>query len=230
MNTRDWPFQIGTFIAGLIVFSILDRQLPDAIAIFGTRVPMARLFAVLATLDSARLRPRTQSEWAFHRIKVVAAFLCAFALVYPLRGELLAAAERLLARLVTLTGLSGVEQVVSYPLTSRGKFDVRATANGVELLFTIDTGADPVVLTPSAARRLGFDIERLDFYLVNETANGIMRAAPVVIPEFRLGTIVVHDLPAVVNGVDMSSSLLGMEFLRRLRSWHVEGDRITLTY
>jgi predicted aspartyl protease len=39
---------------------------------------------------------------------------------------------------------------------------------------------------------------------------------------------VVHDLPATVNEADMSNSLLGMEFLSRLKSWRVEGGRMTL--
>jgi aspartyl protease family protein len=36
------------------------------------------------------------------------------------------------------------------------------------------------------------------------------------------------EIPATVNRAPMPVSLLGMEFLRRLRSWRVEDGRLTL--
>ena len=39
---------------------------------------------------------------------------------------------------------------------------------------------------------------------------------------------IARDLQATVNGADMAHSLLGMDFLRRLRAWHVTDDRLTL--
>ena len=82
-----------------------------------------------------------------------------------------------------------------------------------------------------AARKLCLDPDRLlniRKVIEQDTAKGLYDGAVYIIA--RNGTIVVHDLPASVNEVNMSGSLLGMEFLRRLKSWHVEGDRITLTY
>jgi aspartyl protease family protein len=165
-----------------------------------------------------------------HHAAIWAALLCVVILAYSFRAEFMALAERFQSELMPLDGRADGERVMSYPLASGGQFDVRAVVDGVDLVFTIDTGANDVVLSPDAATSLGFDLEHLDFSEISETANGYVRGAPVVIAEFRLGTIVVHDLPASVNEVNMSGSLLGMEFLRRLKSWHVEGDRITLTY
>ena len=136
--------------------------------------------------------------------------------------------DRFTAELMPLDGRADGDRIMSYPVAESGHFEVRAAADGIDLKFTIDTGATDVVLSPRAARRLGYDLGKLDFTKLAETANGMVRGAPIVISEFRLGNIVVRDLPATVNEADMSDSLLGMEFLRRLRSWRVEGGRITL--
>jgi aspartyl protease family protein len=36
-----------------------------------------------------------------------------------------------------------------------------------------------------------------------------------------------HDIPATVNEAEMPVSLLGMEFLRRLKSWGVKNGKLT---
>ena len=36
-----------------------------------------------------------------------------------------------------------------------------------------------------------------------------------------------RDVPATVNEAEMPVSLLGMEFLRRLKSWGVQNGRLT---
>jgi aspartyl protease family protein len=54
-----------------------------------------------------------------------------------------------------------------------------------------------------------------------------VRGAPVRLNTLEVGPIVMHDVPATVNGAEMSVSLLGMEFLRRLKSWGVQNGRLT---
>ena len=61
------------------------------------------------------------------------------------------------------------------------------------------------------------------------TANGTVTGAPVRLDEVRLGTIVLRDVRASVNGAAMNRSLLGMSFLGRLGGYQVTGDRMTLT-
>ena len=43
-----------------------------------------------------------------------------------------------------------------------------------------------------------------------------------------MGPIRMRHVPASVNEAPMGSSLLGMSFLSRLRSYEVEGDSLTL--
>jgi aspartyl protease family protein len=50
----------------------------------------------------------------------------------------------------------------------------------------------------------------------------------VQINRLRVGPIEMLEVPATVTRAPMPVSLLGMEFLRRLRSWRVENGRLTL--
>jgi aspartyl protease family protein len=85
-----------------------------------------------------------------------------------------------------------------------------------------------VVLSPADARRMGFDLGRLDFTGRAETANGHVRSAPVRLRELVIGPIRLTDVRAAVNEAEMSESLLGLSFLSRLEGYEVSGDRLTL--
>jgi aspartyl protease family protein len=74
---------------------------------------------------------------------------------------------------------------------------------------------------------LGMQPEYLNYTMEAETANGRVRGAPIRIQTLKVGPIVMHDVPATVNEAEMPASLLGMEFLRRLKSWGVQDGRLT---
>jgi aspartyl protease family protein len=92
----------------------------------------------------------------------------------------------------------------------------------------VDTGATDVVLAPNDARRIGIDTAALVFDQLADTANGTVSGAAVRLDSLTVGSIEMNGLPATVNGADMSESLLGMEFLGRLRGWRVENGVLTL--
>lgn len=174
----------------------------------------------------ARLRFDTNRTLA--QLGIWVAIFCGLILLYSFRSEFGALGARLSGELMPRDGRAEGENIMSYPLAENGHFQVNAEADGTPLTFMIDTGATVVVLTPAAAQRLGYDLNLLRFDQMAQTANGYVRGASIVIGEFKVGNIVMHDLPATVNEVDMRSSLLGMTFLNRLKSWRVEGERITL--
>jgi aspartyl protease family protein len=111
-----------------------------------------------------------------------------------------------------------------------GHFVLEAAVNGTPVRFLVDTGASAVVLAPDDARRVGFQPQSLDFSQRFNTANGVVRAAPVSLREVRLGQLAVYDLPASVNEAPLGVSLLGMTFLKRLRGYEVEDDRLVLRW
>jgi aspartyl protease family protein len=109
-----------------------------------------------------------------------------------------------------------------------GHFVVEAVIDGVPITLLVDTGASDLVIAPEDARRLGHVGARLRFDLRYETANGVIRAAPIRLREVRIGQLSLYDVDAAVTEGDLPVSLLGMSFLRRLGGYRVEGDRLLL--
>lgn len=109
-----------------------------------------------------------------------------------------------------------------------GHFWVEADINGVVIPFLIDTGASQVILSPADADRLGLYLTANDYTQAFDTANGMVRAAPVTLGELRVGQLRVSNVAASVNGAPLRQSLLGMSFLGRLESFSYEGDELIL--
>jgi aspartyl protease family protein len=173
-------------------------------------------------------RMRTDARTVIAQLGIWIALIAGITLLYSYRADFSAIGSRLKGELVPRDGVITGDHQVSFQLTRNGHYEVTASLDGTPTVFTIDTGASGIVLTPQTAERLGYDVSKLSFNMLSETANGYGRSAPIRISELIVGPIVMHDVPVRVNMTDMSHSLLGMEFLSRLKSLHVEGDRITL--
>jgi aspartyl protease family protein len=110
-----------------------------------------------------------------------------------------------------------------------GHFLAMGSVNGVALSLLIDTGASTVVLKPADAERAGIDTSRLSFTVPVSTANGTTYAAPVRLKSIAIGPLELRDVEALVaQPGNLNENLLGMSFLKRLRSYEFTGDFLTL--
>lgn len=121
-----------------------------------------------------------------------------------------------------------VDDTLVYIRADSGHFYIRATVEGVAVLFLVDTGATDIVLSPRDATRLGFDPGTLVYNRIYKTANGQGRGAAVRLSQLEIGTVLLRDVPASVNAAEMDISLLGMRFLNRLGGYEVRGDQLIL--
>lgn len=96
-------------------------------------------------------------------------------------------------------------------------------------MLLVDTGASSIVLKASDARAAGINVSQLKFRVPVRTANGVAYAAATQISSIAVGSITMHNMNIMVAkpGV-LSESLLGMNFLTRLRSYEFSGDFLTL--
>ncbi|MEQ1714406.1 MAG: TIGR02281 family clan AA aspartic protease [Hyphomicrobium sp.] len=112
---------------------------------------------------------------------------------------------------------------------TQAQFLARGEINGTPADMLIDTGASAVILRQSDAERAGIDTKVLAYTVPIETANGQTHAAAVRLRALSVGPIHVDGLEALVAAPgSLNESLLGMTFLRRLRSYEISGDFITL--
>lgn len=108
-------------------------------------------------------------------------------------------------------------------------FVANAEINGQPLQALVDSGAATVVLRQSDAEKAGVDVRNLTFDTPLKTANGTTYLAPVRLKSVRVGEIVADDIEALIAKPGaLNDNLLGMSFLRRLTSYEVAGDFVTL--
>lgn len=117
---------------------------------------------------------------------------------------------------------------VEVPRSFDGHYHVTLEINGVPVPFVVDTGASDMVLSRSDAERVGLDLGELIFTGRANTANGQVETAPVRLADVRLGDIRDAFVPAVVNGGEMRSSLLGMSYLGLFERLEISGNRMVL--
>ncbi|MEO1544224.1 MAG: TIGR02281 family clan AA aspartic protease, partial [Pseudomonadota bacterium] len=139
-------------------------------------------------------------------------------------GELLPAGSG-----VTMRDEKTGEVAVRIRQRNDGQFVARTRVNNANITMLVDTGASTVVLRPADAQRAGININRLRFTVPVRTANGTTFAAPINIKALAVGPIIINDVDALVSKPgNLNVSLLGMTFLRRLRSYNFSGSFLTL--
>lgn len=136
--------------------------------------------------------------------------------------------DRLVSELMPGSAGPAGEGAIALSRAANGHFYARAEVNGAPVRFLVDTGASNVVLTRADAARAGLEPDRLSYTIPASTANGTVMGAPVRLERLQLGGVAHRDVPALVNGGEMRTSLLGMSYLSRFRRLNVEGDTLLL--
>lgn len=151
---------------------------------------------------------------------------------YEYRFELQESAARVTSGLVPGTAITrtSANGDLSVTIQRRGRhFETVGTVNGSRQEFLVDTGASTIVLTEANARKAGIDPETLNYRIPVATANGTAMAARISGIEVAIGGIVRPDMIALVaKDGQLSSNLLGMNFLDTLHSFEVQRDRMVL--
>ena len=221
---------VGIAVFGLILY--LVQAFPETLEDGGARLGFTYKITLLAVLAAAAaVRWKTRPGVVLSHAAIWVAIAAVIFLGYAFKDEASQLGRRLMAELLPHKGQVGPENrdSISYRAQVGGHFIVEAMVDGEAVQFMVDTGASDVMLRPTDAKRLGFDLKTLRYDKVYNTANGSVRGASVRLRQIALGPIVLNDVPASVNGAAMGRSLLGMSFLSRLSSYQVKGDRLILT-
>ena len=100
---------------------------------------------------------------------------------------------------------------------SDGHFYVTLSINNKPINFLIDTGATAMILSKKDGEKLGFNVDKLNFSQLAQTANGEILISPVLFDKVSLGFKNFSNVKAFISQTDMEKSLLGMSFLSRLK-------------
>lgn len=109
-----------------------------------------------------------------------------------------------------------------------GHFHVAVDVNGRRMDFLVDTGASAIALRQSDAAWIGIHPAQRDYTARAQTANGVVRGAPVQLNRVELGSLTVSNVVAIVLPDEaLGQNLLGMSFLSHVR-WEYRDGRLVL--
>ena len=117
---------------------------------------------------------------------------------------------------------------VALPRAPDGHYYVSLDLNGVPTRFVVDTGATGMVLSRNDAERAGLTPDQLIFRGQANTANGMVRTAPVWLDSVGLGPFTDRNVRAYVNEGEMRTSLLGMSYLQRFDRLEISNGQLIL--
>jgi len=118
---------------------------------------------------------------------------------------------------------------IELPRAPDGHYYITLQINKQPVRFVVDTGASGIVLTEADAIRIGIVPSTLAYVGRANTANGMVRTAPIRLNEISIGNITDTNLGAFVNQGEMDSSLLGMSYLQRYSKIEITNGALVLT-
>jgi len=236
-NTLTW-FACGLLIISAIAFMIIGD--PER-ALGITDSELARLVTGTALLivigSSLGITYQGQASLALKQAVLWLGMAMFLIVGYTYRAEFQVAANRVMGQLVPGTpvalkssGESSVNNdIVAITANRSGHFSISATINGTYVEMILDTGATQVVLTDLDARRIGVDMEGLQYRIPVKTANGTTYTAALKLEDVSVGPISISRVQALIaRPDDLDTSLLGMSFLKSLSSFEIRGDQVIL--
>jgi aspartyl protease family protein len=159
-------------------------------------------------------------------LKMLLAWVAIFGtgfIIFSFRGELSSLGQRLKSEALGSSVADG--QALRIPIADDGHFWVDATINGHPLRFMVDSGASVTTVSKVFAVAAGVPVDGRRS--VVETAGGPVSSIQSSADRLEVGSIARRDFPIDVNEHD-DMNLLGMNFLRSLSSWRVEGTYLVL--
>ncbi len=192
--------------------------------------------ALLIWLGSSVLRDYSgRIGQAFKDILTWTGIALILVILYTFRTPLIEGSDKVLQQLLpagvnfTLSPHDAEKATVRLRVRDDGQFVVRTTTNNRQIPMLVDTGASQVVLSAKDAHALGINLAALNFVIPVSTANGQTMTARYKINSLFIGPIKLYNVEALIaREGDLNQSLLGMSFLRRLRSYEFTKDFLIL--
>ena len=181
------------------------------------------LMAVMLVLGMLMTRREPAARMFTFGLAWIGVFASGF-ILFAFRDNLGWVAQRLRAEADGTPVSQGREMRI--PMAIDGHVWVRASLNGHDVKFLVDSGATTTTIDRDTAEAAGVQVStRRDQYV--RTGNGIIRVASGRANDLTVGTITRHDvLVEVADNDDLN--VLGMNYLSSLSRWGVEGRWLVL--
>jgi aspartyl protease family protein len=221
----------AVLVTGGLALWKLFALFPNALSSSMDQVYFWRLVLVLVVISAGVVSMRgARASEVLRNVAAWCAVIGVLTLGYTYRSELQDAGLRIRSELVPGYPVDTGSGTIALAASEDGGYHVVGTVNGVPVEFLVDTGASDIVLSPADASRAGLNVKALDYSRVFETAHGAGRGAAARVANLSVGPIVLSDVDVSVNQTAMRNSLLGMAFLKQMKSFTAESDRLILRW
>jgi len=234
--TKRKPSRTGLYLwlalvgGAVVAIFLLNRTFPSTSAPLGDPALIQTLgFLALASSGLLFVRQFNLKQTARNVVIWIAAG-GVLIIGFSFQNELKELGLRLRSNLIPGYAVETGPRELTLSESQDGHFHVYGSINGTRIAFLVDTGASDIVLDPTDARRLGIDLDNLKFDRPFGSANGIGYGAKTVVGGLAVGPITFSDVEVSINKAEMGSSLLGMAFLKRLKSYSVSGGKLVLRW
>jgi aspartyl protease family protein len=133
----------------------------------------------------------------------------------------------LLSNFIPYKAIESDEKGIEIQKSNDGHFYIMLKVNDINVLFLIDTGATTTTLNLNDAKRIGIDTDKLRYNMRINTANGKAFAASSEI-NIKINNYAVDRLNALISKELKGYSLLGMNFLEKLKGYEIRKDKMFL--
>lgn len=150
---------------------------------------------------------------------------------YSYKLELRQFGNRLAANIIPGYAQTNDDGTITFYAGANGHFNINAMVNdATEIDFLIDTGASVVSLSNRDSRAIGIDVDNLEYNSPSSTANGTSWGAKIMLDKIQIGSIIMRNVPASVSREGaLETSLLGMSFLKELKQFNIQENRLTMS-
>lgn len=234
MRQNNWTWAALLLLALVALLYLLNRQFPGVLNDENSQMRLVHGGLWLTLIGgSAIMGWRHNAGLALKQALGWVAIFMVVLVIYGVKDDLMGLGGSLGSRMSSqLTPTKPVQASAGTVFLTRAMnddhFRVNAVVNGHVTPFLIDTGASDVSLSMEDARRVGIDLDKLNFNRPYQTANGVTMGAQVVLDSIQVGDITVRNVRGSVMRGDAGISLLGMSFLNALGSYEFRGERLIL--
>jgi aspartyl protease family protein len=222
---------LAVLAAGAVGIWALWRLFPGALADSGDQARLVQYSLMLAAVASGVVYARrVTARETFRNLAIWAGIGVVLVFGYTFYDRIREAAGDAQSALVPSYPAEVSANTMVFSENRDGDFAVIGSVNGQPVEFMVDTGASDIVLSPDDAERAGIDLASLHFIGRYETANGEGRGAPYTLDRLEIGPVKLFNVPVSINRTKMHTSLLGMAFLKQMKSFEMKGHRLYLRW
>ncbi len=218
------------FAALIGLVAALKAAFPEALRTPQEWTSVVYLFGFLLVVSAGALGLRGAVKERLRHAAIWVGVVAVLMVGYAYREEFAGLSQHLQLALGMGNPVVTGDHELVIPQDDQGAFVVVGAVNGQRVRFMVDTGSSETVLNQDDARRLGVEMDKLDYKFEAETANGAGYGAAYRAQRLEVGPIGFDNFAMVVNKAPMSSSLLGLSFLNRLSSFEIRGRKLILKW